>query len=174
LKRLPVVAVIGASAAEPSAIEIAEAVGRAIAARGWHLICGGGEGVMEAACRGFRGGRPERSSNVAIGLLPGEDPSWANEFVDIVVPSGIGIARNAVITRTANAVIAIGGCSGTLSEIAFAWQQGRPVVAMVGSGGWAEELAGRAVDGRRGDRVVGARSAAEAIEHIEREIGADG
>lgn len=154
-------------------LEIAEAVGRAIAEQGWHLICGGGQGVMEAACRGFQRGRSERSSNFAIGVLPGEDSGWANEFVDVVIPSGIGIARNAVITRTAHAVVAVGGCSGTLSEIAFAWQQGRPVVAMVGSGGWAEELADRAVDARRSDRVLGARSAAEAIEHIVHALGAE-
>jgi len=173
LKRLPVVAVIGASSAEPEVLEIAAAVGEEIARRGWHLICGGGGGVMEAACRGFQSGQPAGgSSNLALGVLPGEDAGWANDHVDIVVPSGIGIARNAVITRTANAVVAVGGCSGTLSEIAFAWQQGRPIVAMAGTGGWAEELAGRAVDGRREDRVFAAGSAAEAGEHIDRILGA--
>jgi uncharacterized protein (TIGR00725 family) len=163
--RLPVVAVIGASSAEPHVLRIAEEVGRAVAARGWHLVCGGGGGVMEAACRGFgRGRRAPEARNLALGILPGDDPDWANAHVDLVVPSGIGIARNAVITRTAQAVIAIGGCSGTLSEIAFAWQMGRPIVALADGGGWAAELAGSAVDDRRDDTILSAASAEEAIE----------
>jgi uncharacterized protein (TIGR00725 family) len=164
-----VVAVIGASSAEPRVLELAEEVGAAIAGRGWHLVCGGGAGVMEAACRGFQ--RRRGRSGVAIGILPGDDPGWANPHLDVVVPSGIGIARNAVITRTANAVIAIGGCSGTLSEIAFAWQMGRPIVALVGSGGWAEDLAGRAIDARRDDTILTASTAAEAIAALEPLVG---
>lgn len=164
MKRLPVVAVIGASSAEPAVLEIAESVGQEIALRGWHLICGGGGGVMEAACRGFARARAAGGANQALGVLPGEDPAWANRHVDIVVPSGIGIARNALIVRTAGGVISIGGCSGTLSEIAFSWQLGKPIVALAGTGGWSEELAGRAVDERRDDAIMRAGSAAEAAD----------
>lgn len=172
MTRLPVVAVIGASSAAPAVLEIAEAAGSEIALRGWHLICGGGGGVMEAACRGFAKTRAAGgAANLTLGVLPGEDPAWANQHVDIVVPSGIGIARNAVIARTASGVIAIGGCSGTLSEIAFAWQLGKPIVAMAGSGGWSEELAGRAIDERRGDAILLAGSAREAADLLAPLIG---
>lgn len=119
---------------------------------------------MEAACRGFRDGcAPGERTNLALGILPGDDPLWANAYVDLVIPSGIGLARNAIIVRTAAGVIAIGGCSGTLSEIAFAWQLGRPIVAMGGSGGWSEELAGCSIDARRDDKVRRADSAADAV-----------
>lgn len=165
---------IGASSAEPEVLAVAESVGEAIARQGWHLICGGGEGVMGAACRGFQRGRGAGETPVlALGVLPGEDASAANPYVDVAIPSGLGIARNALITRAAGAVIAIGGCSGTLSEIAFAWQQGRPIVAMGGTGGWAGELAGRAVDGRRDDRVLEARTAEAAVALVAQALGGD-
>ena len=89
--RLPVVAVIGASSAEPPVLEIASDVGRALATEGWHLVCGGGQGVMEAASRGFVEARAANPcGQKAIGILPGEDPTWANRYLDLVIPTGIG------------------------------------------------------------------------------------
>ena len=162
--RLPVVAVIGASSAPAPVLELAEGVGTALARAGWHLVCGGGEGVMTAAARGFVAARVENPrGQQAIGILPGEDPGWGNPYLDVVIPTGIGWARNAVIVRTAAAVIAVGGCSGTLSEIAFAWQMGRPIVALAGSGGWSERLGGGAIDDRRDDAVLVADSGAAAV-----------
>ena len=96
-----------------------------MAEKGAILICGGRGGVMAAACRGAKSG-----GGLTIGILPGTHRSQANPYVDIPIVTGIGEARNAIITRTAQAVIAIGGSYGTLSEIAFALAFGVPVVGL--------------------------------------------
>ena len=123
--RVPLIAVVGGSKATAAEAEVAEAVGRALAEHGVVLICGGRGGVMAAVCRGShqRGG-------LTIGILPGSDPDQANDDVDIAIPTGIGLARNAIIVRAAQAVIAIGGSYGTLSEVAHALQFGVPVVGL--------------------------------------------
>jgi len=104
------------------------AVGEALALAGCTLVCGGLGGVMEAACRGAHS-----ANGRTIGILPSESAHSANEWVDVVVPTGMGIARNAIIVRTASVLIAIDGGPGTLSEIAFALQLGVPVVSL---GSW--------------------------------------
>ncbi len=121
----PIVAVIGGSSPTTEEARLAERVGRALAEEGAVLICGGREGVMEAACRGA-----SKAGGLTIGILPGTDRSVANPYVDIAIATGIGEARNAIITRTAEAVIAIGGSYGTLSEIAFSLGFGTPVVGL--------------------------------------------
>jgi hypothetical protein len=163
--RRPIVAVIGASFAQPPVLEAARQIGIAIAHEGWHLLTGGGEGVMEAACRGYIESRPP-SGGCTIGILPSDDAGFSNQFVEIVIPTGMGWARNAIITRTASALVAIGGCSGTLSEIAFGWQMGRPIVALCQTGGWAEKLAGKALDDRRNDVIFSAKKTSEAIDFV--------
>ncbi len=120
-----IVAVVGGSTATPEEAAAAEAVGRALAERGAILICGGRGGVMEAACRGAKA-----AGGLTIGILPGTHREEANPHVDIAIVTGLGEARNAVITRTAQAVIAIGGSYGTLSEIAFALAFDTPVVGL--------------------------------------------
>jgi len=112
----------------------AEAVGRALAEAGAVLICGGRGGVMEAACRGAK-----TAGGITIGILPGTDRREANPYVDIPIVTGIGVARNAIIARTAQAAVAVGGSYGTLSEIAFALAFGVPVV---GLGTWAVQRQG--------------------------------
>ncbi|HZB05185.1 MAG TPA: TIGR00725 family protein [Thermoleophilaceae bacterium] len=106
----------------------AETVGRGLAARGAVLVCGGLGGVMEAACRGAK-----RAGGTTVGILPGTDRGEANEFVDVAIPTGLGQARNALVVRAADAVIAVGGGYGTLSEIALALKAGQRVV---GLGSW--------------------------------------
>lgn len=119
------VAVIGAAVASPEEAGWAEEVGRRLAEAGAVVVCGGGGGVMEAAARGARlaGGR-------IVGLLPGPDAAAANPWVETPVPTGLGEARNAVVVRTGEAVVAVGGSWGTLSEIAFARKMGREVVTL--------------------------------------------
>jgi uncharacterized protein (TIGR00725 family) len=89
------------------------------------LVTGGLGGVMEAACRGARD-----AGGTTIGILPGADRSAANPYVDVAIPTGLGEARNALVVRSADAVIAIGGAYGTLSEIAFALKAGKRVVGL--------------------------------------------
>jgi uncharacterized protein (TIGR00725 family) len=123
-----IIAVIGGDASSgPSetALAQAEAVGAEIARRGCVLICGGRGGVMEAACRGA-----SEAGGVTIGIMPGRDRSGMNPYVQIPILTGLGEARNAIIPITADAVIAIDGEYGTLSEIAHALINGKPVVGL--------------------------------------------
>lgn len=103
----------------------AEAVGRAVAQSGAVLVCGGLGGAMESACRGARAG-----GGLTVGILPGGSRGDANPYVDIVLPTGLGEARNALVVRAADAVVAVAGEYGTLSEIALALQAGIPVVGL--------------------------------------------
>ena len=120
-----IVAVIGGSAPTEEEAAAAEAVGRALAEGGAVLVCGGRGGGMEAACRGAKS-----AGGLTIGILPGTNRGEANPYVDIPIVTGLGEARNAIIMRTAQAVVAIGGSYGTLSEIAFALLFGVPVVGL--------------------------------------------
>jgi uncharacterized protein (TIGR00725 family) len=119
------IAVIGGSEASPEVLTEAEAVGRGLASAGAILVCGGLDGVMAAACRGARsaGGR-------TVGILPGLDRAAANQWVDVVIATGLGEARNLLVVSSADAVIAIGGEYGTLSEIALALRAGIPVIGL--------------------------------------------
>ena len=120
------IAVVGPGVrADEAELALAEEVGAAVAEAGAGLVCGGLGGVMEAACRGAKS-RLGRT----LGLLPGDDRSAANGWVDVAVPTGLGELRNALIVRSADAIIAIGGGPGTLSEIGFALKTGTPVVGL--------------------------------------------
>ena len=119
------IAVIGGDQAEGDAARRAFEVGRELAARGHVLVCGGRGGVMREACRGAK-----EAGGLTIGILPGADIGDVNEFVDVPLPTGLGFARNALVAGAGEAVIAIDGSYGTLSEIAFALIAGRPVVGI--------------------------------------------
>jgi uncharacterized protein (TIGR00725 family) len=119
------VAVIGSGEPDPERDRQAENVGRALAEHGAVLLCGGLGGVMEAACRGAT-----LAGGTTVGLLPGPDRRGANPHLTIALPTGMGELRNGLIVRGADAVIAVGGEYGTLSEIGFALKLGRPVVGL--------------------------------------------
>jgi uncharacterized protein (TIGR00725 family) len=121
----PHIAVIGSSEASEAQLEQARAVGLALAKAGAVLICGGLGGVMLGACEGARTG-----GGTTVAILPGSDRSSANPYVDVAIATGMGELRNGLIVRAADALIAIGGGWGTLSEIAFAMRTGRPLVAL--------------------------------------------
>jgi uncharacterized protein (TIGR00725 family) len=123
-----IIAVIGGdSSSHPSesALLQAEAVGREVARNGCVLICGGRGGVMEAACRGA-----VEAGGTTIGVLSGSDKGGANAYVQIPIVTGMGEARNVIVVFTADAVIAVDGAYGTLSEIAHALGNGKPVVGI--------------------------------------------
>jgi uncharacterized protein (TIGR00725 family) len=119
------VAVVGPGNAQAAHESAAEEVGRLIAERRAILVCGGLGGVMEAACRGARA-----AEGVTVGLLAGTERDDANAYVSVALPTGLGQARNAVVVRSADSVVAIGGGYGTLSEIALALRRGKPVIGL--------------------------------------------
>lgn len=104
---------------------MAEAVGAGLAQAGATVVCGGLGGVMQAGARGA-----EAAGGVVVGLLPGEDRSAGNPHLTVAVPTGLGDARNVLVVRAADALIAIGGAYGTLSEVGFALKTGRPVIGL--------------------------------------------
>ncbi len=145
--------------------KIAYEVGVAIAKRGYILACGGLGGVMEAACRGAKS-----ANGTTIGILPGVEKSEANQYVDVVIPTGIGLARNLIVVAAGDGLVVISGGSGTLSELSFAWQLAKPIVAITPSGGWAEKFAGQTLDDRRIGRIESAIKAEEALEILDKQI----
>jgi uncharacterized protein (TIGR00725 family) len=156
-----IISVIGGSDSSPTNLELAEKVGCEIAKRGAILACGGLGGVMEAACRGAK-----MEGGQTLGILPTDSKEHANEFVDIAIPTGLGYARNFLVAKAGDAVIAIDGQAGTLSEMAIAWFSNKPVISLVQSGGWAAKLAGERIDERRADSVYAASSPEEAVEMV--------
>lgn len=131
--------------------EAAEEVGRLLAEAGAVVVCGGMGGAMEAACRGAKA-----AGGTTVGILPGSRRDDANAFVDVAIPTGLGEARNALVVRAADVVLAVGGAYGTLSEIALALAAGTPVV---GLDTWEFARGGLPDEG-----VERAASAAEAVE----------
>jgi uncharacterized protein (TIGR00725 family) len=130
---------VGPGQAGLEELALAEEVGAAVAASRCGLVCGGLGGVMEAACRGARS-----RGGLTVGLLPGLDRESANGWVVAALPTGLGEARNVLVVRAADAVVAIGGGWGTLSEIALALRAGLPVV---GIGTWEPALRGEPAEG---------------------------
>lgn len=154
------VAVVGSARANASDLANAEILGRALVDRGCSVVTGGLGGIMEAVCRGARSSS-HYVHGATVGVVPTYEPNDANEHCDIVIATGMNHARNAVVAASADVVAAVGGKAGTLSEMAFAWTLGRPVVA-VSAEGWAAELAGRPLDDRRDDVIHGPLSPVEA------------
>lgn len=139
----------------------AHALGIALAAAGRTIITGGCGGVMEAVCYGALnqgGGR-------TICILP-DDGQLANPYCDVVVPTGMGIARNKLVVSSADAVVAIGGGAGTLSELAMAWQLGKRILCVTGLGGWSARLAGERIDQRRTDAIASAATVEEVMDWL--------
>jgi uncharacterized protein (TIGR00725 family) len=129
MSRVPYVGVVGPGEASSSELAVAEEVGAGLAALGAVVVTGGLGGVMEAACRGARSRRGH-----TLGILPGDDRDAANGWVEIAVATGMGELRNGLVVRASDALVAIAGGHGTLSEVALALKLERPVI---GLGTWA-------------------------------------
>ena len=119
------ISVVGGSTGPPDVMAQAEALGRELARRGCTVVCGGRGGVMEAVCRGARS-----EGGHTIGILPGTDRDDMNPYVEFPILTGMGYARNVIVALTGEAVIAVDGSYGTLSEIAHALNHGKPVVGL--------------------------------------------
>ncbi len=167
------VAVIGDGTVAPGSLawRLAEQLGEALVQAGFRVLTGGLGGVMEAACAGARRA-PAHAPGSVIALLPGDDPAAANPSVDVAIPTGLGHLRNALVAH-AEAVVAIGGGAGTLSELALAWIHRRLVVAYR-IDGWSGRLAGTRIDERvrfpsiPEDQVFGVERADEAVAILRR------
>jgi uncharacterized protein (TIGR00725 family) len=146
-----IIAVIGGGQCSTEEALLAEAVGREIARRGAIVVCGGLGGVMEAACRGAA-----IESGITIGILPGDDPAMANPYVNIPIASGVGFARNIAVVKSAQAVIAIDGDYGTLTEIAFALKSG---ISVIGLKTWSMSR-----NGQEDKSIIKADDAVDAVE----------
>jgi uncharacterized protein (TIGR00725 family) len=129
-RRRPQIAVVGGGVCPPETARLARAVGRAIATAGAVLVCGGLGGVMEAAARGVA-----EAGGLSVGILPGADHASGNRYLSVVLPTGLGHARNALVAAAGDAVIALAGAKGTLAEVALAGVLDRPVI---GLGAWSE------------------------------------
>jgi len=146
-----IIGVIGDSSCHPEEAKLAESVGELLAQRGATIVCGGLGGVMEAVCRGAKS-----KGGLTIGILPGKNSSTANPWVDIPVVTGLGEARNVVVAKSAQAIIAIGGNYGTLSEIAYALKSSIPVI---GLNTWSLSR-----NGQEDDSIIKVQSATEAVD----------
>jgi uncharacterized protein (TIGR00725 family) len=145
------VSVVGGSRTDASGERTARELGRRLGERDHTLVCGGLGGVMAAACRGAR----ERDAHT-VGILPGEDPRAANDAVETAVATGLGHARNALVVLNGDAVVAVDGASGTLTELGFAGVYDRPAAG---------------VDTHEVEWVEPVDSPREAVEYVEREAG---
>ena len=144
------VAVIGGSTCSKKIYNQAKELGLLIAQEGWTLICGGGPGVMEAVCRGAK-----EKKGLTVGILPSFEGKEANPYLDVKIPTGLGYARNILVVRAADVIVAIDGKYGTLSEISFALNEEKKVY---GIDTW--DIKG----------IIKVKSAKEAIAKIKREL----
>jgi uncharacterized protein (TIGR00725 family) len=151
--------VIGDGSADPPLLALAESVGAALARLGITVVTGGRGGIMDAASRGA-----VNAGGTALGIVPSTDPDEASPWCSIVVPTGMGHARNALTALAGDFVVVIGGGAGTLSETALAWIHGRPILVCAGSGGWADLAADHPPD-RRGSSTITRCADLPALEH---------
>ncbi len=159
LGRAPRIAVCVPGEASDEELLLAGAIGRLVAERGCTLVCGGLGGAMAAVCRGA-----QEAGGVTIGIIPGYDDRAANPWVEHVICTGLGQARNALVAATGQALIAVGGGWGTLSEIALGLRLGRPIVLL---GGWADLLSSEEIRARLGNlegAIVSAETPEDAVE----------
>jgi uncharacterized protein (TIGR00725 family) len=156
----PYVAVVGSGSCrrQDRCASLSHEVGTCLAARGAVVVCGGLSGVMEHVCRGARA-----QGGTTVGVLPGTDRLSANPYVDIAIATGLGEARNAVLVSACDAVIAVGGEFGTLSEIALGLKQNKPVVGLETWGLWRS--------GALSSAIVVSSSAAHAVECVLSRLG---
>lgn len=155
MKRKLKIGIIGPnkSACEDKLYDFGYNLGKSITTENRLFFCGGAKGFMEAVCKGVKSSA-KTFEEQTIGILQGDTSELANDFIDIAIPTGIGIARNMIIINTSDILIAAGGGAGTLSEIAFAWQKKKIVLCINEFDGWAKELAGKNLDKRQENLLI--------------------
>jgi uncharacterized protein (TIGR00725 family) len=156
------VSIIGASEIDLPTKKLTVQLGRLLAKNGYAVACGGLSGVMEAICQGVK-----EEGGLTIGIIPFKEKKYANKYVDIVIPIPFSQARNIIVILAGDAVVAIAGKAGTLSEICFAWIYEKPIIALIGVDGWSSKVAGEKIDDRRKDMIYGAKTAQEVIDKLD-------
>ena len=176
MDRRKIVSVIGDASIEQDGekYRLAFAMGKALVDAGYRVQSGGLNGVMKAVMAGAKSSKNYKEGDT-IALVPSFDTEMANEYADIVIPTGLDLMRNAMVAN-AYAVVGIGGGAGTMSEYCFAWTLKRLVIAFKNSGGWSEKVADTKLDYRvrypdiPDDRVYGVTTAEEAVQILDEKI----
>jgi len=145
--------------------KMAYETGSEVAKSGSVLISGGLGGVMKAACHGAHD-----SGGIIVGIIPQNDSTAANEYCDIVIPTGMGHTRDFLTALSADGVIIIGGGSGTLTEVCAAYMHKKPIAAIKNSGDVASKYADQYLDHRKNVKIVGVSSPKEAVKYILEQI----
>jgi len=145
----------------PAHEKIAYEIGCEVAKSNCVLMTGGLGGVMKAAAKGSYD-----SNGLTVGIIPQDDPIHANEFCDIVIPSGMGLTRDFLTALSADGIIIVGGGSGTLSEICAAYMHKKPMVAIRNTGGAADKFIDGYVDHRKNVKIIGVDTAKDAVKKI--------
>ncbi len=151
----------------PELEKIAYKVGQEVAKSNSVLITGGLGGVMKAAAHGAHDAK-----GLTVGIIPQDNPSFANEYCDIVIPSGLGLSRDFLTALSADGVIIIGGGSGTLSEVCASYMHKKPMVALKNSGGIATKYTEQYLDHRKNVKIIGVDTPKEAVKYILSQIPA--
>jgi len=152
--------VIGSAAdhCTKEARELAYRVGAEAARRGATLLTGGLGGVMESACKGAK-----ENHGITVGIIPQDEPHYANEYCDIVIATGIGWARDFATAYSADAIILIGGGAGALIETCAGYLKGKPIIAIEGSGGVADQTKGTFLDERKSVMILSEQDPEKAV-----------
>ncbi|MDT5059975.1 MAG: hypothetical protein QOH63_434 [Acidobacteriota bacterium] len=148
-RRSPQATVIGDSDASPEISAVAESIGVMLARLNITVVTGGRGGVMEATSRGAR-----NAGGIAIGILPSVEMSEANSWCSVVIPTGLGHARNVLTVLAGDFLIAIGSSAGTLSELCFAWIHGKPILTLKGYGTWSDKIGSLSLDHRNTSSIT--------------------
>jgi uncharacterized protein (TIGR00725 family) len=156
------ISIIGTSEIDPTTEKVTIELGQLLAKNRYAISCGGLSGVMNAVCKGAK-----QEGGFTIGIIPFEDKSYANQYVDVVIPVPFSQARNIIVVLSGDACVAIGGKAGTLSEMCFAWIYGKPLIALTGSvNGWSSNMAGKKIDDRRSDVIHEAKTPQEVVDKL--------
>jgi len=154
-----VIFVAGSHKASEKSMKLAEEVGKEIAKNDCILICGGQTGVMEAVCKGN-----SEANGISVCVIPSEKKSDANKYCSVVIPSGMGFARNFILVNSADAVILIEGQAGTYTEALAAYLQKKPIIALEGSGGTADKIKNCFLDDYNLTKILSASTPKQAVE----------
>ena len=165
----PQIAIIGSRELSPASLSLLKSLACELVSKGYRTVTGGLGSLQQTVHEGAKS-NPRHTDCDTIVLLPGFDPEPAINHADVIIPTGLDAYRNALVANS-EVVVAIGGGAGTLSEMAFAWQFERPIIA-IGNEGWADRLAGESLDCRNDSPVVDCTSSsvAEIVDQIALQI----